>query len=85
MRRAFVNARLLDPASGLDIHGGLLVIDEAIADRGAHVRPGAAPHKPPAPPPYTAHIPPATWGLDQHMWAHPSYKHHRQHITLAQH
>ena len=40
MRRAFVNARLLDPASGLDIHGGLLVIDEAIADRGAHVRPG---------------------------------------------
>ena len=40
MRRAFVNARLLDPASGLDTKGGLLVIDEAIADRGAHVRPG---------------------------------------------
>lgn len=39
MRRAFVNARLLDPASGLDIPGGLLVIDEAIADCGAHVRP----------------------------------------------
>ena len=40
MRRAFVNARLLDPASGLDTRGGLLVIDEAIADRGGHVRPG---------------------------------------------
>ncbi|MGY9054560.1 MAG: dihydroorotase [Alphaproteobacteria bacterium] len=39
MRRAFVNARLLDPASGLDTRGGLLVIDAAIADRGAHVRP----------------------------------------------
>ena len=39
MRRAFVNARLLDPESGLDALGGLLVIDEAIADCGAHVRP----------------------------------------------
>jgi dihydroorotase len=43
MRRAFVNARLLDPASGLDVQGGLLVIDEAIADRGPHVRPRELP------------------------------------------
>lgn len=40
MARAFVNARLLDPATGLDTHGGVLVIGEAIADCGAHVRPG---------------------------------------------
>ncbi len=39
MRRAFVNARLLDPASGLDSPGGLLVLGEAIADCGPHVRP----------------------------------------------
>ncbi len=43
MRRAFVNARLLDPVSGLDTRGGVLVIDEAIADCGAHVRPGELP------------------------------------------
>ena len=40
MRRAFINARLLDPAANLDTHGGLLVIDEAIADCGTHVRLG---------------------------------------------
>ncbi len=39
MRCAFVNARLLDPASGMDQTGGLLVIDEAIADVGPHIRP----------------------------------------------
>ncbi len=33
-RTAFVNARLLDPASGLDAPGGLLVEDGAIADLG---------------------------------------------------
>ena len=44
MRRAFVNARLLDPASGLDRTGGLLVVDEAIADRGPHVRPQELAH-----------------------------------------
>lgn len=31
---AFINARLLDPASGFDEHGGLLVIDGKIADFG---------------------------------------------------
>ncbi len=40
MRRAFVNARLLDPASGLDQKGGLLVLGESIADIGPHIRPG---------------------------------------------
>ena len=40
MRRAFVNARLLDPASGLDKKGGLLVLGESIADIGPHIRPG---------------------------------------------
>ena len=39
MRRAFVNARLLDPASGLDQTGGLLVLGEKIADIGPHIRP----------------------------------------------
>ncbi len=33
-RTAFVNARLLDPASGLDAPGALLVDDETIADLG---------------------------------------------------
>jgi dihydroorotase len=33
-RTAFVNARLLDPATGLDAPGALLVDDEAIADVG---------------------------------------------------
>lgn len=39
MRRAFVNARLLDPASGMDQTGGLLVLGEKIADVGPHIRP----------------------------------------------
>ncbi|MCA8928520.1 MAG: dihydroorotase [Alphaproteobacteria bacterium] len=39
MRRAFVNARLLDPATGLDRKGGLLVLGEHIADLGPHIRP----------------------------------------------
>ena len=34
-RVAYVNARLLDPASGLDAPGGLLVVGESIADLGA--------------------------------------------------
>ncbi|MDO9127415.1 MAG: dihydroorotase, partial [Parvibaculum sp.] len=33
-RTAFVNARLLDPASGYDAKGGLLVEDGRIADLG---------------------------------------------------
>ncbi len=35
---AFLNARLVDPASGKDEPGGLLVKDGAIADLGAHLR-----------------------------------------------
>lgn len=35
---AFLNARLLDPASGRDEAGGLLVKDGVIADLGAHLR-----------------------------------------------
>ena len=34
----FINARLIDPASGLDEPGGLLVRDGVIADLGAHLR-----------------------------------------------
>jgi dihydroorotase len=34
----FINARLIDPASGKDEPGGLLVIGEKIADFGAHLR-----------------------------------------------
>ena len=33
-RTAYVNARLLDPASGLDVMGGLLTEDESIVDFG---------------------------------------------------
>ena len=33
-RTAFINARLLDPASGFDQRGGLLVADGMIADLG---------------------------------------------------
>ena len=40
---AFVNARLLDPESGLDVKGGLLVKGEWIADFGPHIAPGALP------------------------------------------
>ena len=35
---AFLNARLIDPASGKDEPGGLLVADGVIADLGAHLR-----------------------------------------------
>ncbi len=34
----FINARLVDPASGLDEPGGLLVKDGVIADLGGHLR-----------------------------------------------
>ena len=40
---AFVNARLLDPASGLDAPGGLLVRDGKIADTGAGLFADGAP------------------------------------------
>jgi len=39
----FVNARLIDPASGADSRGGLLVQDGRIADLGAHLNRDAAP------------------------------------------
>jgi dihydroorotase len=35
---AFLNARLVDPASGMDEPGGLLVKEGVIADLGAHLR-----------------------------------------------
>jgi dihydroorotase len=38
---ALVNARLIDPFSRLDQHGGVLISDEAIADLGPHIVPGA--------------------------------------------
>ena len=34
----FINARLIDPASGRDEPGGLLVRDDLIADLGGHLR-----------------------------------------------
>src|SRR5512147_2106583 len=37
-RVAYINARLLDPASGLDQPGGLLTEGERIADFGPHLR-----------------------------------------------
>lgn len=42
-RTAYLNARLIDPASGLDEPGALLVEDERIADFGAHLFRGGAP------------------------------------------
>lgn len=36
-RIAFINARLIDPATGLDEQGGLLVDDGRIADVGRHI------------------------------------------------
>lgn len=42
-RIAYLNARLLDPASGLDETGALLVEDGKIADFGAHLFKGGAP------------------------------------------
>ena len=38
---ALVNARLIDPATDLDIFGGLLIADGIIADFGAHISEGA--------------------------------------------
>jgi dihydroorotase len=38
---ALVNARLIDPSSGLDVLGGVLIADGLIADLGAHIAPGA--------------------------------------------
>ncbi|HSE77798.1 MAG TPA: dihydroorotase [Alphaproteobacteria bacterium] len=34
---AYVNARLLDPASGLDVTGGVIVADGVVADLGPHL------------------------------------------------
>ncbi len=34
----YINARLIDPASGLDEPGGLLVSEGLIADMGGHLR-----------------------------------------------
>jgi dihydroorotase len=42
-RVAYVNARLLDPASNLDQPGGLLTDGESIADFGPHLTPSAFP------------------------------------------
>ena len=47
-RTAFVNARLLDPATGLDAPGGLLVEQGRIAALGPEVRPGSLPGGTPA-------------------------------------
>jgi dihydroorotase len=38
---ALVNARLIDPASGLDQLGGLLIVEDRIADLGRHVAAGS--------------------------------------------
>ena len=47
MRRiAFRNARLVDPASGLDVKGGLLVENGTIADIGPRLFNDAEPHDP---------------------------------------
>ena len=43
VRVAYVNARLLDPATGLDQHGGLLSEGELIADFGPHLDRAAMP------------------------------------------
>ena len=37
---AFVNARLIDPLTGMDQIGGVLVRDGLIADLGRHIAPG---------------------------------------------
>jgi dihydroorotase len=42
-RAAYVDARLLDPASGLDAPGGLITTGETIADLGAHITPDTLP------------------------------------------
>jgi len=38
---ALVNARLVDPASGLDAFGGLLIENGVIADLGMHITEGS--------------------------------------------
>jgi dihydroorotase len=45
-RIAFKNARLIDPASGLDVKGGLLVENGRIADIGPRLFHDAEPHDP---------------------------------------
>jgi dihydroorotase len=40
---ALVNARLIDPAQATETRGGVLVIDGAIREVGAHVAPGSLP------------------------------------------
>ena len=45
-RIAFRNARLIDPASGLDVKGGLLVENGRIADIGPRLFNDAEPHDP---------------------------------------
>lgn len=42
-RRAFINARLIDPASGRDEPGGLLISDGVIGDLGPHLSKSAPP------------------------------------------
>lgn len=42
-RIAFTNARLLDPASGTDADGGVLVVGDSIADAGANLFAGGVP------------------------------------------
>ena len=44
-KRAFVNARLLDPASRLDAPGGVLCVQGRIIDRGPHIRAETAPEE----------------------------------------
>ena len=41
---AYINARLLDPATGLDAHGALLINGEIIADVGTCLFQGGVPH-----------------------------------------
>ena len=43
MTLAFTNARLIDPATGTEAHGGVLVRDGLIAAIGPSVKPGALP------------------------------------------
>lgn len=43
MNLALTNARLIDPATGTQTHGGVLVRDGVIVDLGPSVRPGALP------------------------------------------
>ena len=38
---ALVNARLIDPASGLDAFGGLVIANGTIADLGMHITEGS--------------------------------------------